>query len=363
MRATVLDVLAERRAHGSTPGARNDDHRVALVIEGGGSRAAYSTGMIGVVHEHGLADCFDAVYGSSAGALNGAWLLCGRAPEAMAGWTAPGVMRRVMDSRRVVRGRPVVDLDYPDQRALHPPAADRFRRGAGQSGQPAPARHRRGGRPHRRSGHDDPGRRHAEGCSPGHLLPARDGRPAGRARRGPTIPGRRRRRTRPDPHRARRRSHPRPGAAHPAPRRTVGTSGCAGRPGDEPVVPEARARCASGLGLASRANTGRPSDFWPTCPPCCRSVLRSVRPRCRGSRPIRRCSGRRWRSAMRPRPSCSSRPAPRTREKAARHRTSPPGCLVVPSGDGLNRRGRVSPALSGHRGRPHYSARTAKVCA
>ena len=112
MRATALDILAERRAHGSTPDARQDDHRVALVIEGGGSRAAYSTGMIGVIHELGLANCFDAVYGSSAGALNGAWLLCGRAPEAMAGWTAPGVMRRVMDSRRVVRGRPVVDLDY-----------------------------------------------------------------------------------------------------------------------------------------------------------------------------------------------------------------------------------------------------------
>jgi predicted patatin/cPLA2 family phospholipase len=110
--ATVLDVLAQRRADRSTPGARQDEHRVALVIEGGGSRAAYSTGMIGVIHELGLAGCVDAVYGSSAGALNGAWLLCGRAPEAMDGWTAPGVMRRVMDTRRAVRGRPVVDLDY-----------------------------------------------------------------------------------------------------------------------------------------------------------------------------------------------------------------------------------------------------------
>jgi len=112
MPAAVLDILAHRRAHGSTPGARADDHRVALVIEGGGSRATYSTGMIGVIHELGLTGSFDAVYGSSAGALNGAWLLCGRASEAMAGWTAPGVMRRVMDSRRAVRGLPVVDLDY-----------------------------------------------------------------------------------------------------------------------------------------------------------------------------------------------------------------------------------------------------------
>jgi predicted acylesterase/phospholipase RssA len=73
-----------------------------LVIEGGGSRAAYSTGMIGAIHELGLTGCFDAVYGSSAGALNGAWLLCGRAPQAMAGWTAPGVMRRVMSTRRTL---------------------------------------------------------------------------------------------------------------------------------------------------------------------------------------------------------------------------------------------------------------------
>ncbi len=96
----------------SGPGARSDGHRVALVIEGGGSRAAYSTGMIGAVDQLGLVDCFDVVYGSSAGALNGAWLLCGRASDAMAGWTAPGVMSRVMDTRRALRGRPVVDLDY-----------------------------------------------------------------------------------------------------------------------------------------------------------------------------------------------------------------------------------------------------------
>ena len=112
MQGTVLDILARRRAHESIPGARRDDHRVALVIEGGGSRATYSTGMVGVIHELGLTSCFDAVYGSSAGALNGAWLLCGRTPQAMAGWTAPGVMRRVMDTRRAFRGRPIVDLDY-----------------------------------------------------------------------------------------------------------------------------------------------------------------------------------------------------------------------------------------------------------
>jgi predicted patatin/cPLA2 family phospholipase len=108
----VLNVLAQRRATSSTPATRTDGHRVALVIEGGGSRAAFSTGMIGAVDQLGLVDCFDVVYGSSAGALNGAWLLCGRASQAMAGWAAPGVMTRVMNTRRALRGRPVVDLDY-----------------------------------------------------------------------------------------------------------------------------------------------------------------------------------------------------------------------------------------------------------
>ncbi|WP_416382280.1 hypothetical protein [Nocardia transvalensis] len=35
--------------------------------------------MVMALEELGLLACFDAVYGSSAGALNGAWLLCGRA--------------------------------------------------------------------------------------------------------------------------------------------------------------------------------------------------------------------------------------------------------------------------------------------
>ena len=71
----VLEVLVDRHTAASRFGARADGHRLALVIEGGGSRAAYSTGMIGVLDEFGLTECFDAVYGSSAGALNGAWLL------------------------------------------------------------------------------------------------------------------------------------------------------------------------------------------------------------------------------------------------------------------------------------------------
>jgi hypothetical protein len=41
----VLQLLRERKQQGSTPGHRRDSARLALVIEGGSSRGAYSSGM------------------------------------------------------------------------------------------------------------------------------------------------------------------------------------------------------------------------------------------------------------------------------------------------------------------------------
>ena len=108
----VLDVLLARRAAGSVPGARDDPHRVALAVEGGGSRATYSSGMVLALEELGLARCFDAVYGSSAGALAGSWLVAGEAAHCCAGWWRPGLMERVTRPKRGLRGRPVVDVSY-----------------------------------------------------------------------------------------------------------------------------------------------------------------------------------------------------------------------------------------------------------
>jgi predicted acylesterase/phospholipase RssA len=61
------------------------------------------------VEQLGLLPLFDAVYGSSAGALNAAWLLCGRAESTMHAWWDPFIMRMTIDPRRALRGRPVVD--------------------------------------------------------------------------------------------------------------------------------------------------------------------------------------------------------------------------------------------------------------
>ncbi|HEY6495201.1 MAG TPA: patatin family protein [Trebonia sp.] len=112
MTDTVLQLLRDRRRQQSTPGHRSDDARVVLLIEGGSSRGAYSSGMTIAIEQLGLLPAFDAVYGSSAGALSAAWLLCGRAESTMHAWWDPVIMRTTIDPRRALRGRPVVDTRF-----------------------------------------------------------------------------------------------------------------------------------------------------------------------------------------------------------------------------------------------------------
>jgi predicted patatin/cPLA2 family phospholipase len=109
---TVLQLLRDRKRQGSTPGRRDDDARLVLLIEGGSSRGAYSSGMTIAIEELGLLPMFDAVYGSSAGALNAAWLLCGRAESTKHAWWDPVIMRTTIDPRRVLGRRPVVDTRF-----------------------------------------------------------------------------------------------------------------------------------------------------------------------------------------------------------------------------------------------------------
>ncbi|WP_307624328.1 patatin-like phospholipase family protein [Nocardia lijiangensis] len=106
--STVAEIIRGRSATGS----RADGHRLALVIEGGGSRGVYSSGMVQALEELGLSGVFDAVYGTSAGAINGAWLLCGRAVPGMRSWSDPEIMRRVIDPSRLLRGGAAFDVRY-----------------------------------------------------------------------------------------------------------------------------------------------------------------------------------------------------------------------------------------------------------
>jgi predicted patatin/cPLA2 family phospholipase len=110
----VLRVIEERARSGSRPGHRADGLRVALSIEGGGMRGTVSAGMALALHERGLVPAFDAVYGSSAGAISGAWLLSST-PEGLRGWADPEYARSLIRwsamLRRRPRRRPVVDVE------------------------------------------------------------------------------------------------------------------------------------------------------------------------------------------------------------------------------------------------------------
>ncbi len=105
----VLRVIDERARSGSQPGRRADDYRVALSIEGGGMRGTVSAGMALALYKHGLVNAFDAVYGASAGALTGAWLLSSE-PEKLRGWAEPDYAKTLIRWTAVLRRRPVVDV-------------------------------------------------------------------------------------------------------------------------------------------------------------------------------------------------------------------------------------------------------------
>lgn len=107
----VRRLLADRQ-QGRKGEHADRDARVALVVEGGGSRATYSAGMAAALEDHGLGGCFDAVYGVSAGSLNAAWFTAGMAREAMAPWIDRSIMRGTIGPWRALRGGRVVDLAH-----------------------------------------------------------------------------------------------------------------------------------------------------------------------------------------------------------------------------------------------------------
>jgi len=77
-------------------------------------RGTVSAGMALALYERGLLPAFDAVYGSSAGAISAAWLLSS-APEGLRGWADPDYARSLIrwsaPLHRRPRRRPVVDVE------------------------------------------------------------------------------------------------------------------------------------------------------------------------------------------------------------------------------------------------------------
>jgi predicted patatin/cPLA2 family phospholipase len=108
----VRDIVLQRVASGSRPGARHDPHRVALCIEGGAMRGVVSAGMVVAIEQLELLNAFDVVYGSSGGALNGAYLLAGQAALGTTIYYENINNDKFISFARALTSRPVVDIDF-----------------------------------------------------------------------------------------------------------------------------------------------------------------------------------------------------------------------------------------------------------
>jgi predicted patatin/cPLA2 family phospholipase len=107
----VVEILRRRLARGSRP-PHGDGARVALCVEGGAMRGVVSAGMVWALEHLGLTQAFDAVYGSSAGAINGAYFLAGQAALGTTIYYEDINNRQFINLWRAVHGRPIVDLGF-----------------------------------------------------------------------------------------------------------------------------------------------------------------------------------------------------------------------------------------------------------
>jgi predicted patatin/cPLA2 family phospholipase len=104
----VTQVLSRR----TRSGERDDGHRVALVVEGGGMRGVVSAAMTAALEDLGLTRCFDLVVGTSAGALNAAAMLAGVAKGCVHEYSSGLAGREFINPARLLLGRPAVDVEF-----------------------------------------------------------------------------------------------------------------------------------------------------------------------------------------------------------------------------------------------------------
>jgi predicted patatin/cPLA2 family phospholipase len=107
----IAEILLARKARGSRA-PHGDGARVALCVEGGAMRGVVSAGMVSALEELGLTHAFDAVYGSSAGAINAAYFLAGQARLGTTIYYEDINNRQFIDLFRPLRGRPIVNLAF-----------------------------------------------------------------------------------------------------------------------------------------------------------------------------------------------------------------------------------------------------------
>ena len=114
----VMKLIAERAHSGSQPFRRKDEFKLGLVVEGGAMRGVVSAGMLAGLESLDLLRVFDAVYGASAGAFNGAYFLTGQAAYGTTIYYENLNTKNFINIWRLFRGKPVVSLEYVLEKVL-----------------------------------------------------------------------------------------------------------------------------------------------------------------------------------------------------------------------------------------------------
>lgn len=108
----TLELIKQRHKQGSRPGQRKDDCILALVIEGGGMRGVVSGGMVSALEALGLREAFDAVYGSSSGAMAGAYFLARQARFGTTIYYDCLANRKFIRKSNLLSSRPIMNTSY-----------------------------------------------------------------------------------------------------------------------------------------------------------------------------------------------------------------------------------------------------------
>lgn len=107
----VVGHMIKRLKEGSVRGKRTDGRTIALAVEGGGFRGTVSGGMCLILESAGLIDAIDIIYGTSSGALNGAFTAAGQAALGSTNYEDVA-NRQFYNPFRLIGKRGVIDFDF-----------------------------------------------------------------------------------------------------------------------------------------------------------------------------------------------------------------------------------------------------------
>jgi predicted acylesterase/phospholipase RssA len=105
----VLQAIATRARRLRAGLGRDDGMKLGLVVEGGAMRGVVSGGALLALEELGLTDAFDVGYGASAGAINLAYFVLGRARSASRIYFDHAASPKFVNPLRVGK---ILDLDF-----------------------------------------------------------------------------------------------------------------------------------------------------------------------------------------------------------------------------------------------------------